>query len=206
MQLRQCGHGRPTIGESNCACISAAPASPPGPGVFAYRGSHPAQPAWVRAFTKLTVELLADKPAFVLAAEELKTAEIAGRAATKRHSLADACRLVTELLRQRAPASQSPPREDSLCKFCNGIAYHATLGSKTSDRFQASTRHCRRGRERQFSLQGGPRSDDARLQAPTHRDGVLLGRCSTADRRCRAITRPESFGRGLFDLSQWRAR
>lgn len=52
--------------------------------VFVYDGSRPAQPARVRAFIEVTVELQADNPAFVLTAEELKTAENAGRAATKR--------------------------------------------------------------------------------------------------------------------------
>ena len=51
--------------------------------VFVYYGSRPAQPARVRAFIEVTVELLADNPAFVLTTEELRIAEIAGRAATK---------------------------------------------------------------------------------------------------------------------------
>jgi DNA-binding transcriptional LysR family regulator len=51
--------------------------------VFVYYGSRPAQPARVRAFIDVTVELLADNPAFVLTTEELRTAEDAGRAATK---------------------------------------------------------------------------------------------------------------------------
>jgi len=51
--------------------------------VFVYYGSRPAQSARVRAFIEVTVELLADNPAFVLTTEELRGAENVGRAATK---------------------------------------------------------------------------------------------------------------------------
>ena len=49
--------------------------------VFVYYGSRSAQPARVRAFIEVTIELMADNPAFVLTTEELTTAEDAGRGA-----------------------------------------------------------------------------------------------------------------------------
>ena len=49
--------------------------------VFVYYGSRSAQPARVRAFIDVTIELLADNPAYVLTAEELASAEAAGRRA-----------------------------------------------------------------------------------------------------------------------------
>ncbi|SDZ70380.1 transcriptional regulator, LysR family [Variovorax sp. YR266] len=47
--------------------------------VFVYYGSRSAQPARVRAFIDVTVELLADNPSFVLTPKELATAEANGR-------------------------------------------------------------------------------------------------------------------------------
>lgn len=47
--------------------------------VFVYYGSRAAQPARVRAFIDVAIELLADHPGFVLSAEELAAAEAAGR-------------------------------------------------------------------------------------------------------------------------------
>jgi DNA-binding transcriptional LysR family regulator len=51
--------------------------------VFVYYGSRSAQPARVRAFIDVAVELLADNPAFVLTPKELATAEARGRKAAK---------------------------------------------------------------------------------------------------------------------------
>ena len=64
------------------ACSAPRGARRRGPAFF-YYGSRPAQPARVRAFIEVTVELLADNPAFVLTTEELRGAENVGRAATK---------------------------------------------------------------------------------------------------------------------------
>lgn len=50
-------------------------------GVFVYYGSRSAQPARARAFIDVAIELLAENPAYVLTAEELKLAEAAGRSA-----------------------------------------------------------------------------------------------------------------------------
>ncbi|MDM0066112.1 LysR family transcriptional regulator [Variovorax sp. J31P207] len=55
-------------------------------GVFVYYGSRAAQPARVRAFIDLAVELLADNPAYVLTAEELALAEVRGREAARQAS------------------------------------------------------------------------------------------------------------------------
>ncbi|MDM0019156.1 LysR family transcriptional regulator [Variovorax saccharolyticus] len=52
-------------------------------GVFVYYGSRAAQPARVRAFIDVAIELLADNPAFVLTAEELRSAEAQGREAAR---------------------------------------------------------------------------------------------------------------------------
>ena len=53
-------------------------------GVFVYYGSRAAQPARVRAFIDVAIELLADNPAYVLTAEELASAEAQGRRAARR--------------------------------------------------------------------------------------------------------------------------
>ncbi len=52
-------------------------------GVFVYYGSRSAQPARVRAFIDVAVELLADNPAFVLTTRELASAEAKGRKALR---------------------------------------------------------------------------------------------------------------------------
>ena len=72
--------------------------------VFFYYGRRPAQPARVRAFIEVTVELLADNPAFVLTNEKLRAAENAGRAAKDMHRL---MRAVGSLAIHTARASQS---------------------------------------------------------------------------------------------------
>lgn len=51
--------------------------------VFVYYGSRSAQPARVRAFIDVAVELLADNPAFVLTTKELVSAEAKGRKALR---------------------------------------------------------------------------------------------------------------------------
>ncbi|MDM0021842.1 LysR family transcriptional regulator [Variovorax saccharolyticus] len=51
--------------------------------VFVYYGSRSAQPARVRAFIDVAVELLVDNPAFVLTAKELISAEAKGRKAAR---------------------------------------------------------------------------------------------------------------------------
>jgi DNA-binding transcriptional LysR family regulator len=51
--------------------------------VFVYYGSRSAQPARVRAFIDVAIELLADHPAFVLSPEELAAAEAKGREAVR---------------------------------------------------------------------------------------------------------------------------
>lgn len=48
-------------------------------GVFVYYGSRSEQPARVRAFIDLAIEMLAENPAFVLTAKELAAAEAKGR-------------------------------------------------------------------------------------------------------------------------------
>jgi DNA-binding transcriptional LysR family regulator len=48
-------------------------------GVFLYYGSRSAQPARVRAFIDLAIEMLADNPAFVLSTKELAAAEAKAR-------------------------------------------------------------------------------------------------------------------------------
>lgn len=55
-------------------------------GVFVYYGSRAAQPARVRAFIDVAVELLADNPAYVLTADELALAEVRGREAARQAS------------------------------------------------------------------------------------------------------------------------
>ncbi|HUD35155.1 MAG TPA: LysR family transcriptional regulator [Variovorax sp.] len=50
-------------------------------GVFVYYGSRSAQPARVRAFIDVAIELLSDNPAFTLTSKELSAAEAKGRKA-----------------------------------------------------------------------------------------------------------------------------
>lgn len=52
-------------------------------GVFVYYGSRTAQPARVRAFIDVAIELLMDNPAYVLTAEELRSAEAKGCGAVR---------------------------------------------------------------------------------------------------------------------------
>ncbi|CAN5407855.1 hypothetical protein BH10PSE18_BH10PSE18_00410 [soil metagenome] len=51
--------------------------------VFVYYGSRSAQPARVRAFIDVAIELLADHTAFVLTSAELAAAEAKGRNAAR---------------------------------------------------------------------------------------------------------------------------